>query len=99
MKATQLIAVSALAALTSLGAMAGEATPPEVAVQQAFTSTVTRAEVRAQAVQAAANKNMEPAGSRVQVFGTTQQTRDAVRAEAEHALRTGQILAGERTAG
>ncbi len=99
MKATQLIAVSALAALTSFGAFAGEATAPEVESAQAFTSTLTRAEVRAQAVQAAVNKNMEPAGSRVTVFGNSTQTREVVRAQAEQALRTGQILAGERTAG
>ncbi|MFY3385797.1 DUF4148 domain-containing protein, partial [Paracidovorax sp. MALMAid1276] len=54
----------------------------------------TRAEVQAEAATVAQTRSLEPAGSRVVTYKSTAD-RDAVRAQAADAVRTGQISAGE----
>lgn len=89
-----LLAIATIAAAFAAGAaQAGEAD---------YTSNVPqaqgqrdRAEVRAEAVQAALNRNPEPAGSRVAAPVRSQVTQQSVRAEAAQAVRLGQIAHGE----
>jgi hypothetical protein len=94
MNASKLFAVTALAALTSFGAYAGEADYNEHNAQQ-FTSVRSAQEVRAEAAQVAKNRSTEPAGSRVSARVTSSLDRAAVRAETVAAVRAGQIPAGE----
>ena len=94
MNASKLFAVTALAALTSFGAFAGEADYAEHNAQ-AFTSVRTVQEVRAEAAQVAKNRSTEPNGSRVAPRVTSSLDRAAVRAETVAAVRAGQIPSGE----
>lgn len=94
MTASKLFAVTALAALTSFGAYAGEADYAEHNAQP-FTSVRSVQEVRAEAAQVAKNRSTEPAGSRVAAPVTSGLDRAAVRAETVIAVRNGQISAGE----
>jgi hypothetical protein len=93
---TQSIAAAAisLAALSGV-AHAGEATPPEQQVLQAFESKRTVAEVRAEAAVAVKNRDMNPAGSRVMVFNQTGADRASVRAATVEAVRIGAVARGE----
>lgn len=94
MNASKIIAVTALAALTSIGAFAGEADYAEHNAQQ-FSSVRTVQEVRAEAAQVAKNRSTEPNGSRVAPRVTSSLDRAAVRADTVAAVRAGQISAGE----
>ena len=94
MNAKNLLAIAAVAAaFSATAAQAGEAdytsNLPQVQGQR------DRAEVRAEAVYAARNRNNEPAGSRVAAPVQSDTTKQAVRAEAAQAVRLGQIPHGE----
>ena len=96
MNAKNLLAIAAIAAaFSATAAQAGEAdytsNLPQVQVQ----GQRDRAEVRAEAVHAARNRNNEPAGSRVAAPLQSDTTKQAVRAEAAQAVRLGQIPHGE----
>lgn len=93
MKSSKLFAIAALAALASVGAHADDAVAPEYT--QAFKGSRARAEVQAEAVQAAANKSYEPAGSRVAAPVKSALDRATVRAETAQAVRQGKIPHGE----
>lgn len=89
-----LLAIATIAAAFAAGAaQAGEAdygsNLPQAQGQR------DRAEVRAEAVQAASKFSPEPAGSRVAAPLQSQVTPQTVRAEAAQAVRLGQIAHGE----
>ncbi len=99
MKTTQLFAIAALAAVTSFGAMAGEATAPEqeIAAAQSYVSQRNVGEVRAEARAAAQNAvNADYAGN-VQggEYAGSTVDRDALRQATIEAVRMGQIARGE----
>lgn len=94
MNTKSILALAAFATLASTGARADDADASQYAVQ--FNGTRTRAEVQAEAAQVAATRSTEPAGSRVAARpGSSLQQREAVRAEAAEAVRTGRVSAGE----
>jgi hypothetical protein len=93
MNATKILAATAFAALTAVGAHAGEADYAQNV--PSFHGERTAAEVRAEAVYQAHNYNFEPAGSRVAALVNSGVDRATVRKETAIALRAGQIAHGE----
>ena len=94
MNTKAILALAAFAAFAASGARADDADASQYAVQ--FTSSRDRAEVQAEAVQAARTRSTEPAGSRVVTpTQSTREQREAVQAEAAEALRLGRISSGE----
>ncbi|MGZ5180754.1 MAG: DUF4148 domain-containing protein [Ramlibacter sp.] len=93
MNAKSLLAIAAIAAAFSATAQAGEADYASNLPQ--FQGQRDRAEVRADGVWAAQNRNPEPAGSRVAAPLKSNVTAQAVRADAAQAVRLGQIAHGE----
>lgn len=94
MNTKAILALAAFAALATTGVRADEADASQYAVQ--FTGSRARAEVQAEAVQAAKTRSTEPAGSRVAALPqSSRQDREVVRAEAAEALRMGRISSGE----
>lgn len=92
MNASRLLAVAALSALTSFGAIADEADGSQFGIQ--FNGSRTRAEVMAEAATVPQTRSQEPAGSRV-ITVQSNAARTDVRAEAAKAVRLGQIPSGE----
>ncbi|XAH24807.1 DUF4148 domain-containing protein [Xylophilus sp. GW821-FHT01B05] len=97
MKSRNILAVSALALLSTLGAAAHAAGEGDDLSSRAlqFQSQRDRTEVQAEAVYAAHNRNMEGAGSRVLPRVNSSVSRAEVRDQAIQAVRTGQIAEGE----
>lgn len=93
MNSKALLAIAALAVVASAGVRADEADGSQYAVN--FEGTRTRAEVKAEAAQVAANRSIEPAGSRVAAPLKSTLSVETVRAQAAQALRLGQISYGE----
>ena len=94
MNATRILAVAALSAVASFGAIADEADASQYVIQ--FEGSRTRAEVMAEAATVAKNRSQEPAGSRV-LNVNSKADRAEVRAQAVEAQRLGQTRAGEVT--
>ncbi len=94
-KSARILSIAALAAFASFGAQADEADASQFATK--FDTSRTRAEVQAEASAVAANRSIEPAGSRVVTYQSTAD-RAAVRAQTVEALRAGQIPSGEFSA-
>lgn len=90
-----LLAAFAVAAAATGVARADEADGSQNVIQ--FHGTRTRAEVAAEAVQAVAHYNPEPAGSRVLAMQPSSVSRQAVIAQAAQAMRLGQIPSGEKS--
>jgi len=97
MKSRNILAVSALALLSTLGAAAHAAGEGDDLSSRAlqFQSQRDRADVHAEAVYAAHHHNMEAAGSRVLPPVNSSVTRAEVRQQAIQAVRAGQIAEGE----
>jgi hypothetical protein len=93
MNSKTLLAVAALAIVASTGARADEADASQYGVK--FEGSRTRAEVQAEAAQVAANRSIEPAGSRVAAPLKSTADARALRAQAAEAVRLGQISYGE----
>jgi hypothetical protein len=98
MNTKSILAIAAFAALASVGAQAGEADlaagpSGQVAVQSQ--GTRDRAEVKAEAVAAVANRSTEPAGSRIAAPLKSGVDVRTVRAQAAQAVRLGQLPHGE----
>lgn len=92
MNASRLLAVAALAAVTSFGAYADEADGSQFGIQ--FNGSRTRAEVKAEAIAAVGDRSQELAALGIVKFQSSAVRAD-VRAEAAKAVRLGQIPAGE----
>ncbi len=95
MNAKLLIAVATLAAAASGVARADEADASQFATQ--FEGSRTRAEVMAEARTVAATRSTEPAGSRVTAPVKSTLDVKTVRAQADEAVRLGQISSGEHS--
>jgi hypothetical protein len=93
MNAKFLLATIAIAAAASGVARADEADASQFAIK--FEGQRTRAEVMAEAARVPATRSIEPAGSRVAAPLQSSLDVQAVRAQAAHALRLGQIPSGE----
>ena len=97
MNTKSILAIAAFAALASVGAQAGEAdlaAGPSGQVVQSQ-GTRDRAEVKAEAVAAVANRSTEPAGSRIAAPLKSSVDVRTVRAQAAQAARLGQLPHGE----
>jgi len=91
-KTARFLSIAAVSAFAAFGAQADEADASQFATK--VETNRTRAEVQAEAASVAATRSLEPAGSRVVTYKSTAD-REAVRAEAAQALRTGKIPSGE----
>ena len=94
-KTARFLSVAAVVAFASFGAQADEADSTQFALE--LETMRTRAEVAAEAATVAQTRSQDPAGSRVVTYTSTAD-RDAVRAQAAEALRTGKIPHGEFSA-
>ncbi|HZY17723.1 MAG TPA: DUF4148 domain-containing protein [Ramlibacter sp.] len=95
MNVKSVLTIAALSAVFSAAAHAGEADFSSNLPR--FEGQRTRAEVRADAVQAVQNRNPEPAGSRIAAPVKSTLSVQAVREQAAAALRQGQITTGDQS--
>jgi hypothetical protein len=93
MKSNALYAVAALAAAFAGGASANEAADSQYALK--FEGNRTRAEVRAEGVEAARTRNFETTSAKVIAPLQSRVDVQALRAEAAKAVRLGQIPQGD----
>jgi hypothetical protein len=93
MNSKAILAIATFAAIASGVARADEADASQYAVQ--FEGNRTRAEVQAEALNVAASRSTEPAGSRVAAPVKSTVDVRTVRAQAAEAVRLGQISSGE----
>ena len=101
MNTARILSIAAIAALSSLGAQAQDQfdTVYGINYQAQTQSERTRAEVNAEAVQAVAHFKNDVVGSApaTQATAGTALSRDAVRAEAVTAVRSGTLASGIRS--
>lgn len=101
MNTARILSIAAIAALSSLGAQAQDQfdTVYGINYQAQTQSERTRAEVNAEAVQAVAHFKNDVVGSApaAQATAGTALSRDAVRAEAVTAVRSGTLASGIRS--
>lgn len=95
-KQVSTLAIASLALFAAFGAHADEADGSQFAAR--VDSTLTRAEVRAEAATVSATKSFEPAGSRVAAQVSSTVNRADVRAQTVAAVRAGVIPHGEASA-
>lgn len=97
MKNSRFFAVATFSTLAALGsvAYAGDADGPHY--PEPLTSTLSRAQVQAEAVIAAANRNPEPEGSRIAESTPSTVDRAVVRSQAVESVRLGQTMTGEES--
>ena len=89
---SHLLSTAVVATLASVGVHAADLDPAQFATQ--FEGNRTRAEVAAEASKVPMTRSQIPSGSRAETYKSVAD-RDAIRSQAAHAVRTGQISAGE----
>ncbi|MEO5670322.1 MAG: DUF4148 domain-containing protein [Ramlibacter sp.] len=93
MNSKAILAIAAFAAIASTGARADEADASQYVLK--FEGNRTRAEVMAEAATVAANRSIEPAGSRVAAPVKSTVDAKALREQVTQAVRLGQLPHGE----
>ncbi|MBE2264045.1 MAG: DUF4148 domain-containing protein [Burkholderiaceae bacterium] len=97
MKTSRFFAVTAFSAFGVLGTVAHADEADGSQFPEPSISTLSRAQVQAEAVTAAASRNPEPEGSRIAASTSSTVDRAVVRSQAAESVRLGQTMSGEES--